>query len=480
MLTEVLPKIDNRADDGNHYEVHEHNPQSVSEDASDTVRTSNKWIIVVVVCLALTILFTGVNRLEVSDINVTLPDKLNSGDTAWMLTSTALVMIMTLPGLALYYGGYAKKSCRTNAMAMVFVSYSIVSLLWILYGYGLAFGLNDGGYAANGKRVFLQGLSSQSRSPLAPTIPEFVYVMYELVFAAITVALVCGGFVERIKFTSWILFCVFWLTVVYVPVAHWVWGQGFLWDWGVLDFAGGTVVHINSGIAALVGTIILGPRTNQQEEPRNISFVMIGASLLWFGWFGFNAGSALTSGGDAGAAFLNTNTATAVASIAWISIQSFHTGKPTLTGLCDGAISGLVGITPAAGYVNVMGAVIIGMVVGIVPYWAIYFKPYFKYDDTLNTFGIHWIAGALGALLAGIYADPDIGGMTGFLFGHYAQLGWQIVGILIVTLYSGAMTALIMLGLKYTVGINIPARYEAQGVDRSQHGESEYKLAIPI
>ena len=342
-----------------------------------------------------------------------------------MLAATALVMIMTIPGLALYYHGFANKNSQINTMAMVFISYVIVSVIWIVYGYALAFGDDAAnGFIGNGRKIFLQGLSPNSFSTLAPTIPEYIYCTYQCTFAAITTGLFCGGLIERVRFDTWIVLSILWTTFVYLPIAHWVWAGGFLAQWGVLDFAGGTVVHINSGIAALSGTIVLGMRLNPHENPRSMTFIMIGTGLLWFGWFGFNAGSAVAANGNAAAAFINTNSAAAVSSLTWITIQSFHTGRPTLAGLCDGSISGLVGITPGAGYVNLMGAFIIGIACGIIPYGAIILKNRLNlYDDTLNTFGVHCIGGIVGALLTGIYADPTIGPGTGLLYGNPKQLG---------------------------------------------------------
>ena len=440
------------------------------------VGTSNKWIIVGIVGLIIIAILTGVGRLEVESEDTSSGFTISDGDTAWMLASTALIMLMSIPGLALYYGGFANKTSQINTMAMVFVSYSMTSIVWIVYGYALAFGDDTvGGFIGNGRKIFLQGLTPNSISPLASTIPEFIYCTFQLTFAAITVGLVCGGLIERIKFDAFLVFSVLWATFVYLPIAHWVWGGGFLMQWGVLDFAGGTVVHINSGIAALVGTIILGKRLNPHENPRSMSFTMIGTGLLWFGWFGFNAGSATAATGNAATAFINTNTATAVSSIVWISVQRFHTGKPTLAGLCDGSISGLVGITPAAGLVNTMGAVCIGIAVGIIPYGAIILKSKLDlYDDTLNTFGVHCIGGIVGALLTGIYADPGIGYGTGMLFGNPEQLGWQVVGILLVMTYSGVVTAIIMYGLKATMGIRVSMIEEPEGLDKSQHGDVAY------
>ena len=433
------------------------------------------WIIIVIMWLVVIAILTGVGHLQVEKGDSSLTE-IDSGDTAWMMIATCLVLIMTLPGLVLYYGGFSNKPSQINTMAMVFVSYALVTAVWICYGYALAFGDDvAGGLIGNGRKIFLQGLSQNSISTAAPTIPEYLYCAFESCFASLTVALACAGLIERIKFTSYVYFVVLWTTFVYLPIAHWVWGGGFLSAWGVIDYAGGTVVHINSGIAALVGTIIMKKRLDPHENPRSIGFVMMGTGFLWFGWFGFNGGSSLYSGAKAGIAFINTNTAASVSSIVWITIQKFHIGKPTLAGLCDGAIAGLVGIAPAAGYVNTMGAIIIGIAVGVLPYGAIILKSKINlYDDTLNTFSIHYSSGTLGALLVGIYADPDIGGKTGILYGHPRQLGLQVAGILACTAWSAIVTGIILLILKSTVGIRVSELEEEEGLDKSQHGDVAY------
>ena len=436
---------------------------------------SRRWIYIVLIGSLTIAVLTGVARLEVEQTDVSLPSPIDDGDTSWMLISTTFVMIMSIPGLALYYGGFSNKTSQINTIALVFASYCLTSIVWIVYGYALAFGDDKGGIIGNGRKIFLQGLSSNSVSPFASTVPEYIFVAFQLTFASITVALVCAGFIERIKFSSYLIFSVLWATFIYVPIAHWVWGGGFLSQWGLLDFAGGTVVHINSGMAALAGTVVLGKRLIPHENPRSMAFIMTGTGFLWFGWFGFNAGSSHAANGNAAAVVINANTASAVSSIVWISMQSFHAGKPTLAGLCDGAISGLVGITSAAGYVNLMGAVCIGLVTGILPYWAIILKSQVKlYDDTLNTFGIHCVAGVIGAIFTGIYADPEIGGETGMLFGRPEQLGWQIVGVLIIMIYSGVGTGVLIYLLKITIGIRVSESEEHEGLDKSQHGDIAY------
>ncbi len=402
--------------------------------------------------------------------------KIDTGDTAWMIVATALVMLMSIPGLALFYGGLAKTKDTLNTMAMTFVTFCVVSVLWVVYGYSFSFVGDIGGIIGNASRFFLRGIGPKSISDLANTIPEYIFIVYQLTFAAITVALASGAYIERMKFSAWILFSVLWMTVVYLPVAHWVWGGGFLAKLGALDFAGGTVVHINAGIAALVGALILGKRKAKAIIPGNLTLVVTGAGLLWFGWFGFNAGSALAASGLAGAAFINTNTATAVAALAWMFIEWKHSGKPTVLGLASGAVGGLVAITPAAGFVNIGGAICIGIAAGIVPFYAVAkLKPKFGYDDTLDAFGIHGVGGTIGALLTGVFADPAINEAgKGLLYGNPGQLWIQAVAVLVTLVYSGVMTAVIFMVIKVVVGLRVGAEEETIGLDESEHGERAY------
>jgi Amt family ammonium transporter len=392
-----------------------------------------------------------------------------------MIVATALVMLMSIPGLALFYGGLAKTKDSLNTMAMTFVTFCIVSLLWVIYGYPLTFGTDIGGFIGSTEKLFLKGVGSSS---LFGTIPEYIFIVYQLTFAAITVALASGAYIERMKFSAWVLFSIFWMTLVYIPVAHWVWGGGFLAKLGALDFAGGTVVHVNAGIAALVGALVLGKRHAKAIMPSNLTLVITGAGLLWFGWFGFNAGSALAANGLAGAAFINTNTAAAVAALAWMFVEWKHSGKPTVLGLASGAVGGLVAITPAAGFVNIMGAIIIGLAAGIIPFYAVAkLKPMLGYDDTLDAFGIHGIGGTLGAILTGVFADPSINPAgTGLLYGNPGQLWTQIVAVGVTILYSGIMTFIIFMVIKVVIGIRVDAEEEAVGLDESQHGERAYNL----
>jgi Amt family ammonium transporter len=401
--------------------------------------------------------------------------KLDTGDTAWMLTATALVMLMSLPGLAIFYGGLAKAKDTLNTIAMVFTAYAIASVVWIVYGYSLAFGTDIGGIIGSPEKLFLSGVNVES---LQETIPELLFVAFQGTFAAITLALISGSYVERMKFSAWLLFSILWVSLVYVPVAHWVWGGGFLGEMGALDFAGGTVVHINAGIAGLVGALILGKRKDTALIPSNLPMVVIGAGLLWFGWFGFNAGSAVASNALASAAWLNTNVATAVAALSWMFVEWLHAKKPTVLGLASGAIAGLVAITPAAGFVNVIGAIIIGLVAGVVPYFAVaVLKHKLGYDDALDVFGIHGVAGILGAVLTGVFADPSINEAgKGLLYGNPGQVLVQALAVVITIIYDAIATLVILMVVKALTGLRVSPEEEISGLDSSQHREKAYNL----
>lgn len=401
--------------------------------------------------------------------------KLNSGDTAWMLISTALVVLMTIPGLALFYGGLSKKKDVLNTIVMSFIAYAIVSFLWVLYGYSLAFNGDIGGVIGSLSKFLLHGVTMES---LNGTIPEYLFVGFQLTFAAITVALISGSYIERMKFSAWVLFTILWFSFVYVPVAHWVWGGGFLAKLSALDFAGGTVVHINAGIAGLVGALFLGKRKDPILKPHNLTLVAIGTGLLWFGWFGFNAGSAVASNALAAIALLNTNTATALAAITWMLTEKIFTRKATLLGFCSGAVAGLVAITPAAGFVNLLGAIIIGILAGFLPYFAVAkIKPALGYDDALDVFGIHGIAGILGALLTGLLADPSVNSASkGLLYGNPSQLWIQALSVFVVLIYDLIATGIILLVIKVITGLRVSEEEELSGLDLSQHGERAYEF----
>lgn len=406
------------------------------------------------------------------------PLKIDTGDTAWMIMATALVMLMTIPGLALFYGGLSKRKDTLNTIAMSFATFCIVSVLWVIYGYTFAFGTDISGIIGSPAKLLLAGVGVNSIADAAKTIPEYIFIVYQLTFAAITVALASGAYIERMKFSAWLIFSMLWMTFAYLPVAHWVWGGGFLAKLGALDFAGGTVVHINAGIAALVGALILGKRREMTLIPNNLTLVVTGAGLLWFGWFGFNAGSALAANGLAGAAFINTNTATAVAAVAWMFTEWMHSKKPTVLGLASGAVAGLVAITPAAGFVNITGALIIGIAAGIVSFMSVaVLKPKMGYDDTLDAFGIHGVAGTLGAILTGVFADPSINEAgKGLLYGNPGQLWTQIIAVGVTIVYTAVVTAVIFMIIKAFVGLRVDVEEEIEGLDESQHGEKAYNL----
>ncbi len=404
---------------------------------------------------------------------------LNSGDTAWMLISTALVMLMTIPGVALFYGGLTKKENVLNTMFLSLIAFAITSIIWVLYGYQFAFGADTlMGLIGNPTNLMMNGIGVDQLATLAPTIPEFVYIAFQMTFAAITVALISGAVVDRMKFSSWMVFIVAWVSLVYVPIAHMVWGGGILFNLGALDFAGGTVVHINSGIAALALVLLLGKRKDTRLLPHNLGYSVIGAALLWFGWFGFNAGSALTAGGLAGSAFLATNTAAAAGMISWVIIDYIKTGKPTMLGAISGAIAGLVAITPAAGFVTIQAAIIIGFITSFISYAAIsYLKPKLGYDDALDVFGIHGMSGLWGSIAVGLFAAPFINSLgTGLFYGNPEQLWIQLIAVVVVIIYSFVVTLIIGLVIKYTMGLRVEERDEIEGLDTNLHEESGYRI----
>ncbi|MBF0560857.1 MAG: ammonium transporter [Alphaproteobacteria bacterium] len=404
--------------------------------------------------------------------------KLDSGDTAWMLTSTALVLLMTIPGLALFYAGMVRQKNILATMAQSFVITCLVTVLWMIAGYTMAF--TEGTPFLGGMtRFFLHGMGKDGLSPLATTIPESVFMMFQMTFAIITPALITGAFADRMKFSSMIIFMALWLMVVYVPIAHWVWGpHGFLNDAGIMDFAGGTVVHINAGIAGLVAALVLGPRKGFGVEnlaPYNVSYSVIGASLLWVGWFGFNAGSATASNGAAGMAMTVTQIATAAAALSWMAIEWLIRGKPSVLGLVSGAVAGLVAITPASGFVDPTGALAIGLIVGVICFWAsTWLKGKFGYDDSLDVFGVHCTGGIVGALLTGVFAVHEIGGdgKSGLIDGNAHQILTQAYGVGVTLIYSGVLTFVLLKLVQVVMGLRVTLEEEREGLDLSLHGES--------
>ncbi len=401
--------------------------------------------------------------------------KLDTGDTAWMLTSTALVLMMTIPGVAMFYGGMVRKK---NVLATAMQSFAVACLmtvLWMIIGYSLAF--TDGG-AANAfvgglDKILLRGIGVDT---LSGTIPETVFMTFQMTFAIITPALITGALADRMKFSSLLVFLGLWMIVVYAPITHWVWGGGFLADAGVLDFAGGTVVHINSGVAALVGAMVLGRRSGYgtvNMAPHNLILSIIGASMLWVGWFGFNAGSAVAANGSAGMAMAVTQIATAAAALTWMVIEWISRGKPSVLGIVSGAVAGLVAITPASGYVDPFGALIIGIVAGLVCYWgAVVLKPRLGYDDSLDVFGVHGLGGITGALLTGVFAVEAIGGTPGLLEGNAGQVLIQLEGILATIVYCAIVTFVLLKVIGAVMGLRVDEEEEVTGLDYSLHGET--------
>ncbi len=411
---------------------------------------------------------------------------LDSGDTAWMLTATALVLFMTIPGLALFYGGMVRSKNILSVMMQCFAITGLMSILWMVYGYSLAFdttGMEAGvtnfnSFVGGLDRVFLSGLTPDS---LVGAFPESVFITFQMTFAIITPALIVGAFVERMKFSAMLVFMGVWFTLVYAPIAHMVWGGdgGLMWDWGVLDFAGGTVVHINAGIAGLVACLVLGKRKGfptTPMAPHNLGLTLVGAAMLWIGWFGFNAGSAVAANGTAGMAMLVTQIATAAAALGWMFAEWIGHGKPSALGIASGVVAGLVAITPAAGTVGPMGALIIGLVSGVVCFFcATSLKRKLGYDDSLDAFGVHGVGGIVGALLTGIFAAPMLGG-----FGEVENIGLQLwiqfKGVLFTVVYTGIVTYLILKAIDLVMGLRVNEEQETIGLDLSLHNERGYNL----
>ena len=401
--------------------------------------------------------------------------KLDTGDTAWMLTSTALVLMMTIPGVAMFYGGMVRKKNVLATAVQSFAVTCVMTVLWMIIGYSLAF--TDGG----GMNAFVGGLDKMllrgiGVDTLSGTIPETVFMTFQMTFAIITPALITGALADRMKFSSLLVFLSLWMILVYAPITHWVWGGGFLAEAGVLDFAGGTVVHINSGVAALVGAMVLGRRRGYGTEnmaPHNLILSVIGASMLWVGWFGFNAGSALAANGSAGMAMAVTQIATAAAALSWMFAEWISRGKPSVLGIVSGAVAGLVAITPASGYVDPFAALIIGLVAGLVCYWgAVVLKPKLGYDDSLDVFGVHGLGGITGALLTGVFAVEAIGGTPGLLEGNAGQVLIQLEGIGATIVYCAIVTFVLLKIIDAVMGLRVDEEEEVTGLDYSLHGET--------
>ena len=406
--------------------------------------------------------------------------KLDSGDTAWMLTSTLLVILMTIPGLALFYGGLARSKNMLSVLVQVFVIFSLISVLWSLYGYSLTFA-GEGKFFGGLDKLFLKGITPSTLSGLLPTIPEYVFVAFQATFAAITVALIVGSFAERIKFSAVLIFSVLWFTFSYIPMAHMVWGGGLLAADGALDFAGGTVVHINAGIAALVGAYLVGKRIGYGKEaltPHSLTLTMVGASLLWVGWFGFNAGSAGAANANAGLAFVNTVLATAAATLSWIAGEALHKGKASMLGAASGAVAGLVAVTPAAGFVGPMGSIVMGLIAGVVCLWGVGgLKRMLNVDDAFDVFGVHGVGGILGAILTGVFASQSLGGTGGLTpdtFAMGAQVWVQVKSVLFTIVWSGVVAFIAYKIADLLVGLRVSEEAEREGLDITSHGETAY------
>jgi ammonium transporter, Amt family len=408
----------------------------------------------------------------------------NSGDTAWMLTSMAIVLMMTIPGLGLFYGGMVRKKNVGDTVMTSFAITCLISILWLLFTYSIAFRAGTpfiGGLDRAGLQGILSDISTGigNPNPLAPTIPETVYSMFQLTFAIITAALIAGSFAERMKFSAMLWFIGLWAIFVYSPVAHWVWGpDGFLNSanpdakFHVLDFAGGTVVHVNSGVAGLMCALMLGKR-KETGPPHNMVLTMIGASLLWVGWFGFNAGSAVSAGMQAGMAMAVTHICTATAGFTWMLVEWMLRGKPTVIGICSGAVAGLVVITPASGFVGPMGAFAMGIAAGIVCYWGCTgLKHMFGYDDALDAFGVHGLGGMTGAILTGVFAINEYGGTSGLIEGNAGQVVNQLIGVGIIIVYDVVVTLIILKVLDLAIGLRVSEEVERDGLDFALHGET--------
>jgi Amt family ammonium transporter len=406
-------------------------------------------------------------------------DELNSGDTAWMITATALVLFMTIPGLSLFYAGMVRSKNVLSVLMQCFAITSLMTILWVIYGYSIAFG-GEGLYWGGLDKLFLKGVTVDS---LSGTIPETVFMTFQMTFAIITPALMVGAFAERIKFSAMLWFMAIWFTVVYAPVCHWVWGDGgWLGGKGILDFAGGTVVHINAGVAGLVAALVIGKRAGFPKtamSPNNLGYTIIGAGMLWVGWFGFNAGSELAADGTAGMAMAVTQIATAAAALAWMLSEWLSHGKPSVLGIASGAVAGLVAITPASGAVGPMGAIMIGFASGLGCFFsATTLKRMFGYDDTLDVFGVHGVGGIIGALLTGVFCAESLGGV-GFGDGISSiagQVTAQGIGVVSTIVYSGVLSFVILKVIDVVLGLRVDEEQESEGLDLASHDERGYIL----
>lgn len=429
--------------------------------------------------LLLLILTAGISSVFAA--NTVVANTIDKGDTAWLLISTALVMLMT-PGLALFYGGMVRRKNVLGTIMQSFIALGVVSIQWVLIGYSLAFGPDVGHFIGSLSWVGLHSVGLTPDPDYAATVPHQAFMMFQMMFAVITPALISGAFAERFKFKTYLMFVLLWSTFVYAPIAHWVWGTGgWIRNMGALDFAGGLVVHISSGTAALVAAIMVGKRKVHHDEitkPNNLTMTLTGAALLWFGWFGFNAGSALSSGSLATSAFVATHIAAAAATMSWLLTEWIHRGQPTVLGAASGAVAGLVAITPASGFVTPLAALIIGLAVGILCYYAVGIKNKLGYDDSLDAVGVHGVGGTFGALMVGLFASKAINpaGANGLFYGNFNLLGVQAISVLAAITYSFVVSWIILKVLDKTMGIRVNGEDELDGLDISQHGESGYSF----
>ncbi|WP_034342431.1 ammonium transporter [Deinococcus misasensis] len=434
--------------------------------------------------------------LSVAHAQQTVPLELNRGDTAWMLASTALVMLMT-PGVAFFYGGLTRARSVLNTLMMGFGTIGVVGVLWVVLGYSLAFGdVSSGGWVGSLSNLFLKGIGPETltgtfEASKGNAIPKLLFVMFQGMFAIITAALISGALIDRMKFPMFLFFVSLWSLLVYAPLAHWVWDpSGWLYKLGALDFAGGTVVHISAGVAALVAASVLGERmktTKRQGLPHNVPYVLLGAGLLWFGWFGFNAGSALGANGSASLAFITTSTAASAAMLGWVLWEAMRGQKPSAIGAATGSVVGLVAITPAAGFVGPMWAILIGLIAASASYWTLQLKSRFKADDALDVFACHAVGGAVGALLTGVFASRAVNGAySGVIDGNWAQLGIQALSVVAAAVFSGLGTWLVMKLLDAAFRVRVAPSYETAGLDLSEHAQEAYSedktpaLAAPV
>jgi Amt family ammonium transporter len=408
---------------------------------------------------------------------------MNSGDTAWVLMASALVLLMTIPGLAFFYGGLVRRKNVLSILMQCFIILCVISLQWVLFGYSLAFGPDFHGLIGNLNWAGLNGVGALPNKDYAATIPHSVFMVFQMMFAVITPGLIIGAYAERVKFPAFLLFTILWATFVYDPLAHWVWGTGgWLKNMGALDFAGGIVVHVSSGISALVLAVMLGKRVGYNHRPirpHNLPFTVLGAALLWFGWFGFNAGSALAADGNAANAFITTNTATAAAGLTWAIVEWWHNNSPTILGAATGAVAGLVAITPACGFVNPMNAMFIGMMVAVICYLAVaVIKSKLGYDDSLDAFGVHGVGGTVGTIATGLFAEKAVNaaGADGLLFGNAHQLYVQSLSLIVTVAFAVIMTFIIFKIVDAFIGMRVEEKNEIVGLDLTQQSEAAYTV----